>query len=123
MDLVADSIPERTRRRVLHVAALFAAFAVLQCFEPAMSVTVRVATAAAYLLSAIALLRDWPQSRNMALVLIVILVLSTTLQIAISLLHLVPPSNATVHYASLALCVVLLAVALPGLMWLWRDND
>ena len=72
------------------------------------------------LAGAVALARNGRYSRNIALVLVLLVTASALLQLFVSALGVATPPVPLRDYVSLAIATVVLVSAVPALVWLWR---
>jgi len=120
MNLLAASIQGTDRKAIIPVVALLSGFSVLQAMNVEISILERAASALVYFAGAVALARNWRHSRNFALVLVFLIVIAAISQLLFAVLGVTTPPVPLRDYAALTIAVVILALAVPALVWLWR---
>ena len=93
---------------------------IIQLVDFETAVIFRVGTSILYAVSSYALLRNMRLSREVALVLLLLVIIAALFQLVWSVFGVsVRPVPARI-YVSLLVSLVVLAVTLPSLVWLWR---
>jgi hypothetical protein len=120
MNPAMDSTRGNNRKAIVRVATVLSGYAVLQGLDPEIPILLRVGIALVYFAASFALVRNWPNSRNISLLLVFVIVGAASGQLASSAMGVSVPPVPLRDYASLAIAFIVLSLAVPALIWLWR---